>query len=376
MIEVFSFIKPPILHLLEISGEIVPGIEKAVALYNDEIRNTLAIKMIKKPTENSTVEDLFFLDAGSIHDLRMKYNSFAWLNLESLPFETVELNKTQLNIFDELEHIVLCLPFKNSIDKKSDLLILYLNRNKANFGMANSEVPLTTNEKSLIGNLLYNSFKSRYKQVQKDSKILIKTNNRYKNLLEENKNLKTEIDHLRNNYNYSQVIESKKIVNEISINYQTNLKLGNDAIAKIQNYKGSFDNLKRSISNSAISAINLNFGNSSNDIVLSEFDIVLINEEVDKGLSENKLPERYEKTVQLLDKLENAAKLVVETQKKLTSENVGNACPIPISAPAISDALKNHHKKVYNLMEQFPERWPIIKNEFRPVKNILLSKTG
>ncbi|MBI9067210.1 MAG: hypothetical protein JEZ09_07955 [Salinivirgaceae bacterium] len=40
-------------------------------------------------------------------------------------------------------------------------------------------------------------------------------------------------------------------------------------------------------------------------------------------------------------------------------------------ALAISDALRNHQKKVINLMNEYPDNWPTIRNEFRPVKNII-----
>ena len=60
----------------------------------------------------------------------------------------------------------------------------------------------------------------------------------------------------------------------------------------------------------------------------------------------------------------------------LTSANVSNAFATPISAPAISDALKKHRNKIITLMNKYPERWDIIRRDFRPVKNILASQPG
>ena len=58
----------------------------------------------------------------------------------------------------------------------------------------------------------------------------------------------------------------------------------------------------------------------------------------------------------------------------ITSANVGNACNIPITAPAISDAMKKHRNKIIHLLNKHPERWQLLRKEFRPVRNILSSR--
>ncbi|MBL6950397.1 MAG: hypothetical protein ISR57_07110, partial [Bacteroidales bacterium] len=55
----------------------------------------------------------------------------------------------------------------------------------------------------------------------------------------------------------------------------------------------------------------------------------------------------------------------------LTSVNVGKEFPTPISAPAITDALRKHKKRIIHLFDQYPEKWEIIRHEFRPIQNIL-----
>lgn len=365
------------MHLLEISGKVIPGIEKAIALFYDENSGSSMARICHDPTNKAYIEDLFTYDSSFIDELRLKNKQLSWLTAKNLPFEAVEHSRTQLNIFDEYENTVLCLPFKNNLDKKHDLLFIYLNKNKANFGLANSDVPLTTNEKEIFGKTLHNSLYVAYNQVNIDREVLIKMNHRYQNTLEENTKLQTEIEYLKANYNYSQVTESKNIINNISQKHNVKIVLSKDAVNKIQGFSGSFDDLRQSIEDSVISAINLNYGLNTNEIVLSQFDINFIEfPKIDHTQFDESIPSRFNKTILLLDKLENAAKVVIDGEMKLTSENVGNACPIPISAPAISDALKNHHKKVLKLMNDYPERWPLIKTEFRPIKNILWSNTG
>lgn len=80
--------------------------------------------------------------------------------------------------------------------------------------------------------------------------------------------------------------------------------------------------------------------------------------------------DRYTKTIYLLDRLETAAKEVVMLKKKLTGKNVGELCDRPISAAAITDALDKHKKKIIDLFEKYPDKWEIIRNDFRPVRNL------
>ena len=76
----------------------------------------------------------------------------------------------------------------------------------------------------------------------------------------------------------------------------------------------------------------------------------------------------------LLDKLEEAAVRVVNNSEDLTGVNVGKACSRAISAPAISDALKKHKNKINTLLDEFPDRWKLIREEFKPLINILSPK--
>jgi len=56
----------------------------------------------------------------------------------------------------------------------------------------------------------------------------------------------------------------------------------------------------------------------------------------------------------------------------MTSINVGTACPVPITAPAISDSLKKHKDQINYLFDKYPDKWEVIRRGFRPVKNLFL----
>jgi hypothetical protein len=69
--------------------------------------------------------------------------------------------------------------------------------------------------------------------------------------------------------------------------------------------------------------------------------------------------------------LEEAANIVLKQKKPLIGTNVGKAFEKPITAPAISDALKNHRKTIKDLINENPQRWTLIRNEFKPLINLL-----
>ncbi|MBI9068807.1 MAG: hypothetical protein JEZ09_16040 [Salinivirgaceae bacterium] len=367
------------INLLEASGKLIPGIEKALTLYYDINSNEMVCKGIKNPSTENTIENYYIADLAASEKLRNRKNQWQWLAADNLPFEVQSTQKTQFNIFDELNHLVLCLAFPNNIDHKMDLLFIYLNSNLGSFGISKTDKNLSTENKSIIGAMAYNCFKLFMQQQQTDSKTLLAINHKVNAIQQENKQLKQELEGLRSTYKQSILEMCRQHLDKLSAQLSVQFELANDAIQKLEQFSGNADILLESLTQSAVLAINLNFGSSSAAIVLKAWDIQINEPEISSSQATKieGLHERYFKTFHLLEKLESAARNVINSHQKLTSENVGSACPTPISAPAISDALRNHQKKVINLMNEYPDNWPTIRNEFRPVKNIIEnSKTG
>jgi hypothetical protein len=117
------------------------------------------------------------------------------------------------------------------------------------------------------------------------------------------------------------------------------------------------------------------------EILISDYHLILSSNPNKKNIEtfpiseqSSDIPARYNKTFLFLNKLENAAQNVKSKNLLLTSANVGNEFPSPITPSAITDALKNHQSKILHLFRELPHRWKIIRSEFRPVQNILNPK--
>ena len=84
---------------------------------------------------------------------------------------------------------------------------------------------------------------------------------------------------------------------------------------------------------------------------------------------------KFTKTVQLLDRFEKAAIIVKSRNEKLTSANLGKYCkPNTISPPGIRDAIKNHRENILYLLEKRQGEWNTIRNEFKPILNLINEK--
>jgi hypothetical protein len=73
----------------------------------------------------------------------------------------------------------------------------------------------------------------------------------------------------------------------------------------------------------------------------------------------------------LLDRLEKSASSLKSRSLQLTGANVGKNLSPPISAPAITDALSKNKILIRQLISRHPDKWEIIRKEFRPLLNIL-----
>lgn len=377
---VFSFTENPILNVLELAHAMLPGIEKVIAVYYHsetfQLKAKCAIEVIG---QDKVIEDINIEDQDGIIDKLRKTNSyFNWYRKDETPFEMKQKKKQgQMNVFHELENVVLSLGYFNEHDKKHDLLFFYFNKDMSNFGVSDSDKFLTPENKKIIGFMLYNGIKTIMESAKKDISILSSYNENTKSLVKRYSQAKDELLKARNNYGLSLVDLCKMYVKEFRDgDFRFNYILTEDALNRIKAYQGDITELKNIIQKAVDYVTNLYFDSNEQDIYISED--YLNFETISTGTAtkpqEAQLYDRYSKTIMLLDKLENAARDVVAKSMDLTSANVGNACSTPITAPAISDAVKKHRNKIVFLLNKYPERWKLIRSDFRPVRNILSSR--
>lgn len=72
----------------------------------------------------------------------------------------------------------------------------------------------------------------------------------------------------------------------------------------------------------------------------------------------------------LLDKYETSARLAQQNGFIVNGKTIAEHLQPSISPPAITDALKKNRKAIGQLLEQYPEKWSLLRKYLKPVKEL------
>jgi len=375
MLNQFSFIHHDLEVVLQHASSFLPGIEKVMAVYFDKQADTIQAVMRENPDKNKDIRLVSLQENRDVvNRMRTGRTSFNWFSKEDLPFELVREKNNHKELFSETENIVLLLRFPNPDDKLYDLIFIYFRKNLSSFGLSRFDRPLSAENKNIIATLLHNFLKTQFSISADNRKIYKIINENLKSLVNEAAFLKEKLNNTQTYYRESILNLSNAYLNAKSIETGKEYRLDESAKKKLAGFKGNINHLHAIIDQSVIYINNTQSGKEQ--IILREWDINLDQYQAEANEEKNKFvaDERFVKTIALLDRLETAARKLVSQQKGLTGSNIGKAMPHPISAPAISDALKKHSNKIFLLFEKYPDKWEIIRQGFKPVKNLLSKK--
>lgn len=86
-----------------------------------------------------------------------------------------------------------------------------------------------------------------------------------------------------------------------------------------------------------------------------------------KSQTRNRL---YTRAELLLDKYETSAQRIDLKKAIITGRTLAEHLEPPVSPPAITDAIKKNRKAIAQAMQQHPDRWPLIRNYLKPLKDL------
>ena len=376
MAKTFSFTGSPIRRVLERSHEMLPSIEKVLAVYFDEKEETLKTSLAHRNDKTVTIEDITDIEVmDKLKSFRQKNTPMSWFRKEDIPFKVEKRKERTIEVFQELENTVLLLRFINSYDGKSDLLFYYFNGDTSNFGVSRDNRSLTTELKSIISHILYHSVKSQIQEHKENQEKLAELNQITRYAINKNNELKAELENTHHRYRQSLADLCYQYVKEISADYKVHFKLSQEALDKLLNYKGDINNIKSIIEKAAFFASTLYATEPASQITIEDsylntgITAVQTSKQSDEEYSIRE--HRYTKTRSILDEMEYTARKLQEQEQKLTSTNLARALPHPKSAAAISDQLSKHRDRIIKLFDSHPNDWAIIRKSFRPIQNII-----
>lgn len=363
------------LYLLSQAKKLVPGLKKVLGFYYDSFEKRIASSILesqKKGIEELDLENEF--DLRQIMKSRNEKQATSWLSESDLPFLLKTNHHIQSQVFSELDNTIILLRFPNKDDGKMDLIYLFINADASNFGLRTESDILNTENKSIIGHLIYNSFK----QILDQRSNFIKENSQLKNHysliqkkieIQKQEYKQQQQDSHKQKLNYCQYI-----IDKVSINLGIHIEMGLELKELLGKYNGTIQSMEVLVIDAIERANDTNINILSPILTLEEWHFDNLDQDIFEAAS---LPEelgtdsRHVRTFAILDRYEESARKLLSNREKLTGANVGKALPNPISAAAVTDSIKKHQNKINTLCKQYPNRWKIIRNEFRPLMNVL-----
>lgn len=355
-------------RVLQMWPDMFPGIDRVVMLFITGKDETGGGEMVLTGNQYRTKELLI----EGLNDYLLKMTTeqvgYSWLHKDQLPFEHKSMEAGQLQLFSEQFHIVLMVRLKDHVHQSMDVYYIFFREDQSNFGVSRLQGVFDTTRKALVGSLAF-----RFANMMYQSFISWQQN--FSEFTNVTRRLLSQKDSGLNQDRYCQWVNqwSKEFLSSFSLSQGIQLTLSEKAIKKLMD-SGSYQAATEALQTAAKFALMLN-NNQNGSIVIDENMILL--DVTNSGNQQIIFPEganlgnRLSKTILFLDKLEKAAQKLVEMGEDLTSSSVGKHMDRPITAPAITDALRKNMRRVILSLEKYPNRWPLIRHQFRPLTNIL-----
>lgn len=375
-----SFLKHELMYAAEFIPGMLKGLERICYFYYDSGRR----QIISMSTQGDGASlPLPLNDASLAHVARWRKEKKApvWLQSDELPFDSEygKERKIQFSFEDEDKRNILLIPLRNVQDHLNDLIFIYLDKNMNHFGMQRTRGALSQDQKLIIQELISNTLNSIIEEHKKNQSI-------YAGILANRQSISTKYEQSQKELEKRDVFYKKHIKEFVrSILEQSGKRLGMQVVMEesvydeIFAYRGDLDRLEKAIRTAAEVALNTHFSHS--DILkISQTDFILPAEEVSfnyEQMTEKKSIQfdRYAATIELLDRYEDAAKEVLHTGEKLIGKAIGARCNPPITNAAITDSIKKHGLRILELFDRYPERWGIIRSEFKSIQNLSEGQT-
>jgi len=352
--------------LLRAWPDIFPGLDRVVVLSIGADGSSDGLELLRKGQQYQLNELLTTALADQLAQIAREQPGYLWLTPGQVPFEEEARQQRQLDIFSEEQHVVMQLRMK--VGRQTDCFYLYFRGDQSNFGVSRLQGQLDTARKALIGTLLFRFTRFFYQSSGQFKDYIHQFTNVTKQLLS-GQNSESQNPPLSWVDQWSQdQLEQLGAARGIQLRLS---KAALERLATAPDYRAA----KSALEQAARFALMLTLSNEEQDEVLIEAPYLVFPavSEPDKSAT-NSLPAaggRMEKTRNFLDQLEDAAAELARQGEDLTGAMVGKLMERPITAPAITDALRKNKKRILLLLEQNPQNWPIIRQYFRPLINLL-----
>ena len=371
MLNRISISQHPIEFLIDSIGTIIPGIEKVRAYYFDE--RDFKVKCIEYSDNKISSPPFNDSELTIVQRQRGLTQKYEWFKENFELFNNTGDNQFQTSISDSTKQNLLCLRFQNPIDHLQDMIFIHFDGKIGTLKLSLAEEVIKPEEKNIIERLLHNNISFLLRNERNNKKLYQNVLNNVENLKVNNNSLKKEVIEKSDSYEKSISYFCKSYVYKIAKEENVNLNITNDAIKKIINDSIPFDKIEPLLNQTIEMCLNRSL-HFDNIILIDEFDLII--PKLPKVVFNNNKEEvvindRYAKTKEYLDRYEKAAEQIVKDGVSLTGMNLGAYCSPKITPAAISDNIKKHRSKIITLLHRYNEKWPIVRENYRPIRKLL-----
>ncbi len=363
----------PAIFLLEQWRHFMNGVDRVMCFYEQGVTPLEGLEWNRQMHGISTPLTIADEVQEKLVSIIKEKTAYQWLRPDLLPFiNQSQVSLNQLDLFSESLYLVLLIRTNHHSIKL--ISYLFFRNDCSNFGISDGRTQLETSHKAIIGKMasqfasltLNNFFKAKEETsaFKQQTKILLEARQ-----LESNRG-KEELDAWKNNWLDTYLIERSQ---RDGFNYVISSAAKEKLLTAGLNYEQS----KGIIDNCIVYICNLNEFVTGDEVLIDASYLVITTPREPMHTTASVQPvQGTNKTILLLNRLEEAALQLYKQGLPITSADVGASLSKPISAPAISDALRKNRVRILQLFEQYPQRWMTIRQSFKPIINLKTKKSS
>jgi len=346
----------PIEFLLLQCKKWIPGAVTTQAIYNKSNRIHYFDGDTHVHVTMSNTQSVHFLK------LRQRKTRFAWVNEHFFSADNSTNSTSQLTMDKELDNHYLALFIPNSLDQLSDVLLIEFPKHVNPFRLKNSTINLSTDDKENVGAVLHGVFSSEYERIINENKLLKAFSSGMTSLQSELERTKNELALLKEDLQRDFTATLEFILAQILVEEGARIEISPETVSLLKSLKLSEQNLKSTL----LKALNLELITQFNS------EIVRISPHFIEAQSKNEgssfVSEKYDKTMLLLNRYEEAAQELTRIQIPVNGKHI--AAKLHVTPPALTDAVKKNATKITVLLENYPDKWVLIRQYLKPIQRI------
>lgn len=277
-------------------------------------------------------------------------------------------NSNQKSLYDEEKNTTLLVHLPSSKNDLSDILLLTFPGQLVMKDTDNAFSGMSTSEKSLITNFLLNIVKSEFNRVLAESRLVEGFVDVQKAQLAKRQNLEQTLEETKRLYLNSLKVLIVEYFEKLSSSYDCTFIPSSDLVERIGQLQLGIEDIYYHLQGAAELGYHLMYGEKEITILGS-----YINERLSatsRVKSNQDIPGNSDKVYQLLERYEDAAADLQALNSAINGKNVALHLSPPVTPPAITDAVKKNQKRISFLLEQYPEKWRLIRKHLKPIERL------